>query len=99
MFLLTAERDYNPIIEIVTFLSGEVKKLVVIKIIDDANVEFDENFILDLTSGEGVHLSPFSRAEVVIKNDDGKNTLSFYVVNIQQEHAQEQRVGRIYIKG
>ena len=55
-----------------TFLSEEVMKTVDIRIIDDTNVEYDETFILYLTSGEGVHLSPFSRAEIVIKNDDGK---------------------------
>ena len=66
------ERDYIPIIEIVTFLSEEMTKTVDIHIIDDINVEYDETFILYLTSGEGVHLSPFSRAKIVIKNDDGK---------------------------
>ena len=49
-----------------TFLSEEVMKRVDIRIIDDTNVEYDETFILYLTSGEGVHLSPFSRAEIVI---------------------------------
>ena len=55
------------------FLPEEVEKSVNIFIFDDENTEYDEIFFLYLTSGEGVHLSPFSTAEVVIKNDDGKN--------------------------
>ena len=55
------------------FLSQEVETSVNVFIFDDENIEHDENFFLYLTSGEGVHLSPFSTAEVVIKNDDGKN--------------------------
>ena len=66
-----ADRDYIPVIEIVTFLSEEGTKTVDIFIIDDKNIEFDENFFLYLTSGKGVHLSPFSTAEVIIRNDDG----------------------------
>ena len=69
-FVLTADRDYVPIIEIVKFLPQEVEKSVSIFIVDDKNIE---NFFLYLTSGEGVHLSPFSTTEVVIKNDDGKD--------------------------
>ena len=49
-----------------------MKKRVEIFITDDKNIEYDESFFLYLTSGEGVHLSPFSTAEVVIKNDDGE---------------------------
>ena len=55
-----------------TFATEETKKRVEILITDDKNIEYDENFFLYLTSGEGVHLSPFSTAEVVIKNDDGE---------------------------
>ena len=64
--------DYVPVVEIVTFLPEEVTKTVKVQILDDTNVEFNENFFLYLTSGEGVHLSPFSRAEVIIVNDDGE---------------------------
>ena len=73
--------DYDPIIEIVTFLPEEITKSVYISIKDDTNVEFDESFFLYLVSGEGVHLSPFSRAEVVIRNDDGKNC--YVMVNVR----------------
>ena len=73
--------DYDPIIEIVTFLPEEITKSVSISIKDDTNVEFDESFFLYLVSGEGVHLSPFSRAEVVIRNDDGKNC--YVMVNVR----------------
>ena len=71
--------DYDPIIEIVTFLPEEITKSVYISIKDDTNVEFDESFFLYLVSGEGVHLSPFSRAEVVIRNDDGKNCNTYAI--------------------
>ena len=76
-FSIIVERDYIPVIEIVTFLSEEVTKTVDIFIIDDKNIEFDENFFVYLTSGEGVHLSPFSTAEVIIGNDDGENILNW----------------------
>ena len=79
-FVLTAERDYVPIIEIVKFLPQEVEKSVNIFIVDDKNIEYDENFFLYLTSGEGVYLSPFSTAEVVIKNDDGKDIPTKYII-------------------
>ena len=70
--ITAARRDYEPIIQIVTFLPDELIQTVDIQIKDDKNVEYDESFFLYLVSGEGVHLSPFSRAEVVIRNDDGE---------------------------
>ena len=73
VLIIAARMDYDPIIEIVTFLPEDLTKSVSISIKDDTNVEFDESFFLYLVSGEGVHLSPFSRAEVVKRNDDGKN--------------------------
>ena len=60
--------------------SEELKKTVDIQIIDDINVEFDENFFLQLTSGEGVHISPFGIAEVIIINDDGKQRIDLHVL-------------------
>ena len=56
------------------FLPQEVEKSVNIFIVDDKNIEYDENFFLYLRSGKGVRLSPFSAAEVFIKNNDGKDT-------------------------
>ena len=55
------------------FLPQEVEKSVNIFIVDDKNIEYDETFFLYLRSGKGVYLSPFITAEVVIKNDDGKD--------------------------
>ena len=72
---LTARMDYEPIIEIITFSSEQLMATVTVPIKDDANVEFDESFFLYLVSGEGVYLSPFSRAEVIIQNDDGENKI------------------------
>ena len=71
--------DYEPIIEIITFSSEQLMATVTVPIKDDMNVEFDESFFLYLVSGEGVHLSPFSRAEVTIQNDDGKKTFSIQI--------------------
>ena len=62
------------------FLPQEVEKSVKIFIVDDKIIEHDETFFLYLTSGEGVHLSPFSTAKVVIKNDDGKDIPTYYYV-------------------
>ena len=67
-----ARSDYIPIIKILTFLPEELTKSVDVVINDDTSVEFDESFFLYLVSGEGVHLSPFRRAKVVIRNDDGE---------------------------
>jgi len=46
-----------------------------VQVINDKNIEYDETLLLYLTSGEGVHLTPFARAEVVIANDDGKQSI------------------------
>ena len=58
--------------EVLEFQPGETEKEVTVEIINDQNVELMEEFELYLTSGAGVYLSPFPRAEVVITNDDGK---------------------------
>ena len=58
--------------EVLEFQPGETEKEITVEIINDRNVELMEEFELYLTSGAGVHLSPFPRAEVVITNDDGK---------------------------
>ena len=57
-----------------TFHPGEVEKQAMVQVINDKNIEYDETLLLYLTSGEGVHLTPFARAEVVIVNDDGKQS-------------------------
>ena len=41
-------------------------------ITDDEFTEVDETISLYLSSGAGVFLSPFARAEVVIFDDDGR---------------------------
>ena len=43
-----------------------------VSIIDDEFVETNETFLLYLSSGAGVYLSPFAEAEVTIINNDGK---------------------------
>ena len=41
-------------------------------IIDDEFIEVDETFVLYLSSGTGVFLSPFAQTEVTIINNDGR---------------------------
>ena len=67
----SAGRDYTTLTEIVEFQPGETEKKLNIDILDDSRVENDETFELYLTGGGGVHLSPFSRAEVTIPENDG----------------------------
>ena len=81
-FYETAERDYVPIIEVVEFRPQEIEKSVKICIVDDKRIEHDETFFLYLTSGEGVYLSPFSTAEVVIKNDGKDNYTDIKLIYI-----------------
>ena len=42
-----------------------------INITDDKFIEMNESISLYLSSGVGVSLSPFAKAEVIIINDDG----------------------------
>ena len=69
--LCTAGRDYRLDPVVIVFEEGETEKQVEIFIEDDKNVEVAEKFELYLTGSEGVHLSPFSRAEVTIEDNDG----------------------------
>ena len=50
-----------------------MEKKITTTIIDDKKIERDESFQLNLSAGEGVHLTPFSRAEITIINNDGKD--------------------------
>lgn len=63
--------DYSPVIQVMEFAPGEIEKVVTVITRDDKNVENSEYFELYLSAGEGVHLSPFSRAKVVISDNDG----------------------------
>ena len=53
------------------FEPGATEKQVEICIIDDKFIEVDETFVLYLSSGTGVFLSPFAQTEVTIINNDG----------------------------
>ena len=68
---ITAGEDYEILTEIVEFQVGEVEKSVLITIFDDKRIEQNETFSVYLTGGAGVHLSPISRAEITIENNDG----------------------------
>ena len=54
------------------FQPGETEREITIHILDDSRKEGGETFVLYLTGGVGVHLSPFSRTEVTIPANDGK---------------------------
>ena len=73
MYNIAADEDYKSVSSILEFQPGEVEKKVTITIIDDKKIERDELFQLYLSAGEGVHLTPFSRAEITIINNDGKD--------------------------
>ena len=70
------KEDYSSISTLVEFLPGETRKKVAVKIYNDKRIERNETFELYLIAGEGVHLSPFPRAQVIIENDDGKITFT-----------------------
>ena len=53
------------------FQPGETEKNITIHILDDSRVERAETFELYLTGGDGIHLSPFFRAEIIIFENDG----------------------------
>ena len=55
------------------FQPGETEKNITIHILDDDRVESAETFDLYLSGGDGVHLSPFFRAEITIPENDGIN--------------------------
>ena len=68
---MSARKDYITLGEILEFQPGETEKNITICILDDSRVEGDETFDLYLSGGDGVHLSPFFRAEITIPENDG----------------------------
>ncbi len=66
-----ADSDYSSVIELLEFVPGDTEMTVTFKIREDKNVETKEYLELYLSAGDGVHLSPHPRAEVVIIDDDG----------------------------
>ena len=61
---------------ILEFQPGETEKQLEVIIRNDKKIERDETVQLYLSTGEGVHLTPFPRTQIVIKNDDGKHVQS-----------------------
>ena len=57
---------------ILEFQPGETEKQVTVAISDDKKIERNETFQLYLSAGEGVHLTPIPRTDIVIVNDDGE---------------------------
>lgn len=60
---------------ILEFLPGDSEKQLTVTINDDKKIERNETFLLYLSAGEGVHLTPISRTSVIIVNDDGEYKL------------------------
>lgn len=74
-FLLAVGEDYDPVSLILEFQPGETEKQFAVTINNDEKIERDETFQLYLSAGEGVHLTPFPRTQIVIVNDDGKHII------------------------
>ena len=64
------ERDYSAVSEIIEFQPEETLQHVSITIIDDDSIEHIETVELYILADPNVHLSPFPRAEITIKDDD-----------------------------
>ena len=64
--------DFQTIIEIVEFTSGDNLIDVNITIINDELIESKETFVIYLKSGAGVKLFPYEQTEVIISDDDGR---------------------------
>ena len=56
---------------VMEFQPGETEKMITVNIIDDRRTERNETFQLYLTAGQDVQLTPFSRTEITIQDDDG----------------------------
>ena len=57
---------------ILEFQPGETEKQLTITINDDKKIERNETFQVFLSAGEGVHLTPIPRTDIIIMNDDGE---------------------------
>ena len=68
---ITAGLDYGTIAMVMEFQPGETDKMITVNIIDDRRTERNETFQLYLTAGQDVQLTPFSRTEITIQDDDG----------------------------
>ena len=69
LLLPIAEEDFLTVIKILDF-SNFID--VNITIINDELTESNESFVIYLTSGTGVKLSPHAWTKVIINDDDGK---------------------------
>ena len=54
------------------FLPGQTEKHILVQINDDMKIEDNETFSVYLIAGAGVTLTPISRTEITIENDDGE---------------------------
>ena len=71
--LIAAEEDFLTLIELLDFHSDESFIDVNITIINDELTESSETFVIYLTSGAGVKLSPYAQTKVIIYDDDAQN--------------------------
>ena len=56
---------------VLEFEPGETEIIITVDIINDKRTERNETFQLYLTAGQGVQLTPFSKTEITIEDDDG----------------------------
>ena len=80
--LITAGEDFHTLVQTLEFHSEENLINVNVKIIDDESVENNETFVIYLTSGAGVKLSPYAQTKVTINDDDHKGA-QFFIVCIK----------------
>ena len=80
--LIAAEEDFLTLIELLDFHSDESFIDVNITIINDELTESSETFVIYLTSGAGVKLSPYAQTKVIIYDDDAQNIVNNNVKGI-----------------
>ena len=73
------QEDYAPLSRVIDFQSRVTLQQISIAIINDNTVEHDESFEVFLLVGDkNVHLSPFPRAVITIKDDDDDKSKCYY---------------------
>ena len=74
IYINAAEEDFSTLVKILEFDLNESLIDVNITILIDELMESNETFVIYLTSGSGVKLSPHAQTEVIIIDDDDLQT-------------------------
>jgi len=69
-----ADKDYLSTSGTLNFADGETRQTITVEIRDDANVELNERFTLELSNAQGATLGSVATTEVTIKDDDRPTT-------------------------